>query len=145
MTCKELLKQFTEALERDEVDWGLFRRLVNKCGRSFGAEALKAFAKKTVYMAVARAWALYRGDEFKSGVKVLCWLGWLAMDEGSREVLGTYAKLNLPHMVARTLSNNKRRLPSLNCLRSWAYPSMWSTNPLRGSGARRRGAPTRAS
>jgi hypothetical protein len=29
------------------------------------------------------------------------------MDEGSREVLGTYAKLNLPHMVARTLSNNR--------------------------------------
>jgi hypothetical protein len=29
------------------------------------------------------------------------------MDEGSREVLGAYAKLNLPHMVARTLSNNR--------------------------------------
>jgi len=27
------------------------------------------------------------------------------MDEGSREVLQTYAKLNLPHLVARTLSN----------------------------------------
>jgi hypothetical protein len=29
------------------------------------------------------------------------------MDEGSREVLSTYAKLNLPHLVARTLSNNR--------------------------------------
>jgi hypothetical protein len=29
------------------------------------------------------------------------------MDEGSREVLQTYAKLNLPHLVARTLSNNR--------------------------------------
>jgi hypothetical protein len=27
------------------------------------------------------------------------------MDEGSKEVLQTYAKLNLPHLVARTLSN----------------------------------------
>jgi hypothetical protein len=29
------------------------------------------------------------------------------MDEGSREVLQAYAKLNLPHLVARTLSNNR--------------------------------------
>ncbi len=29
----------------------------------------------------------------------------LAMDERSKEVLQTYAKLNLPHLVARTLSN----------------------------------------
>jgi hypothetical protein len=29
------------------------------------------------------------------------------MDEGSREVLQTYAKLNLPHLVARTLSNSR--------------------------------------
>jgi hypothetical protein len=61
MTCQELLRRFTEALERDEVDWGLLRRLVNKCGLSFALEAGRAFAKKTVYMAVARAWALYRG------------------------------------------------------------------------------------
>jgi hypothetical protein len=29
------------------------------------------------------------------------------MDEGSKEVLSTYAKLNLPHMVARALSNSR--------------------------------------
>jgi len=31
----------------------------------------------------------------------------LSMDEESKKVLQTYAKLNLPHMVARTLSNNR--------------------------------------
>jgi hypothetical protein len=61
MTCQELLRRFKEALERDVLDLEALRKLANKCGRSFGAEALKAFAKKTVYMAVARAWALYRG------------------------------------------------------------------------------------
>jgi hypothetical protein len=29
------------------------------------------------------------------------------MDEGSREVLSTYAKLNLPHLVARTFGNSR--------------------------------------
>jgi len=61
MTCRELLRRFAEALERGETDWGLLRKLVNKCGESFATEALKALAKKTVYVAVAKAWALYRG------------------------------------------------------------------------------------
>jgi len=61
MTCKELLLRFAETLERSEADWGLLRKLVNKCGESFATEALKALAKKTVYVAVAKAWALYRG------------------------------------------------------------------------------------
>jgi hypothetical protein len=61
MTCQELLQRFKEALERDELDWGLFRKLVNKCGRSFGVEALKAFTRKGVQFAAAQAWAYYRG------------------------------------------------------------------------------------
>jgi hypothetical protein len=36
--------------------------LANKCGRSFGVEALKAFARKGVQFAAAQAWAYYRGS-----------------------------------------------------------------------------------
>ena len=62
MTCQELLKRFKETLERDELDWNLLNKLVNKCGRSFGVEALKAFARKGVQFAMSRAWAYYRGS-----------------------------------------------------------------------------------
>jgi len=61
MTCQELLQRFKEALERDEVDLEALRKLTNKCGRSFGAEAFKAFARKGVQFAAAQAWAYYRG------------------------------------------------------------------------------------
>jgi hypothetical protein len=61
MTCRELLGKFTEALERDEVDWVLLNKLVKKCGPSFALEAGRAFAKKVVQAAASRAWALYRG------------------------------------------------------------------------------------
>ncbi len=61
MTCKELLQRFAEALERDEVDWGLFRKLVNKCGLSFALEAGRAFARKTVNYFMSAAWRYYRG------------------------------------------------------------------------------------
>jgi len=62
MTCRELLQRFVEALERDEIDLETLRKLANKCGRSFGVEALKAFARKGVQLAAARAWAYYRGS-----------------------------------------------------------------------------------
>ena len=62
MTCRELLQKFTEALERDEIDVEALRKLANKCGRSFGLEALKAFARKGVQFAAAQAWAYYRGS-----------------------------------------------------------------------------------
>ena len=61
MTCRELLGKFTEALERDEVDWVLLNKLVKKCGLSFALEAGRAFAKKVVQAVASRAWALYRG------------------------------------------------------------------------------------
>jgi hypothetical protein len=62
MTCQELLQRFKEALEKDEVDLETLRKLTNKCGRSFGAEAFKAFARKGVQLAAAQAWAYYRGS-----------------------------------------------------------------------------------
>ena len=62
MTCRELLERFKEALEEDEVDLEALRKLVNKCGRSFGVEALKAFARKGVQFAAAQAWAYFRGS-----------------------------------------------------------------------------------
>jgi hypothetical protein len=62
MTCRELLQRFVEALERDEIDLETLRKLANKCGRSFGVEALKAFAQKGVQIAAAQAWAYYRGS-----------------------------------------------------------------------------------
>jgi len=49
-------------LERDELSLELLRKLVNKCGRSFGVGALKAVAKKVVGFTVAQAWAYYRGS-----------------------------------------------------------------------------------
>jgi hypothetical protein len=57
-----LLQRFREALERDEIDLDALRKLTNKCGRSFGLEALKAFARKGVQIAAAQAWAYYRGS-----------------------------------------------------------------------------------
>jgi hypothetical protein len=62
MTCRELLQRFTEALERDVLDLEALRKLANKCGRSFGVEAFKAFARKGVQYAAAQAWAYYRGS-----------------------------------------------------------------------------------
>jgi len=62
MTCQELLQRFKDALERDEIDLEALRKLTNKCGRSFGAEAFKAFARKGVQFAAAQAWAYYRGS-----------------------------------------------------------------------------------
>jgi hypothetical protein len=62
MTCQELLQRFKEALERDEIDLEALRKLANKCGKSFGVEALKAFARKGVQFAAAQAWAYYRGS-----------------------------------------------------------------------------------
>jgi len=61
MTCRELLRRFTEALDKDEVDWGLFRRLVNKCGLSFALEAGRAYARKIVNYFMSVAWRYYRG------------------------------------------------------------------------------------
>ena len=60
MACKELLQRFVATVEMGEPDWALLRKLMHKCG-AFGVEALKALAKKAVYAAVAKAWALYRG------------------------------------------------------------------------------------
>jgi len=62
MTCRELLQRFKEALERDEIDIEALRKLANKCGRNFGVEALKAFARKGVQIAASQAWAYYRGS-----------------------------------------------------------------------------------
>jgi hypothetical protein len=61
MTCRELLKRFTETLEEDEVDEEVFKKLVNKCGPSFGLEALKALARWAIHFAMSKAWAYYRG------------------------------------------------------------------------------------
>jgi len=61
MTCRELLNGFKEALERDEFDLEALRRLAHKCGYAFALEAMRAFARKVVQVAVSRAWALYRG------------------------------------------------------------------------------------
>ncbi|MFZ8810614.1 MAG: hypothetical protein ACO2PN_21215 [Pyrobaculum sp.] len=60
MTCRELLRRFIEALEKNEVDKETFRKLRNKCG-AFADEALKALAKKVALVAMSRAWAIYRG------------------------------------------------------------------------------------
>jgi len=62
MTCQELLRRFTDALERDEIDLETLRKLANKCGRSFGIEALKAFARKNAQFAAAHAWGYFRGS-----------------------------------------------------------------------------------
>jgi len=62
MTCQELLRRFTEALERDEVDLEALRKLTNKCGKSFGLEALKAVARKNAQFAAAHAWGYFRGS-----------------------------------------------------------------------------------
>ena len=61
MTCRELLQQFVQRLERDEVDEEAFKKLVNKCGESFGLEALKALARRAIHFAMSKAWAYYRG------------------------------------------------------------------------------------
>ncbi len=61
MTCRELLQRFKEGLERDEVDEEAFAKLVNKCGGSFGLEALRAIARRAIHFAMSKAWAYYRG------------------------------------------------------------------------------------
>jgi hypothetical protein len=61
MTCSELLRQFTEMLEKDEVDWNLLRKVVNKCGVFFAREAGRAFAKKVVNYYMSFAWRYYKG------------------------------------------------------------------------------------
>ncbi|MCI4465678.1 MAG: hypothetical protein JHC22_07845, partial [Thermoproteus sp.] len=63
MTCKDLLKQYTDALERDELDWEALRKLAQKCGGYFALEAVKATARKAVQFAVTRGWALFRGSK----------------------------------------------------------------------------------
>ena len=60
MTCRELLRRFVEALERDEVDWEALRALRRKCGPSFALEAWKAFAEKLTRFAMLEAWSHYR-------------------------------------------------------------------------------------
>ncbi|MFZ8839824.1 MAG: hypothetical protein ACO2PM_13130 [Pyrobaculum sp.] len=60
VTCRELLQRLMEALERDEVDWAVLRKLVNKCGSSFVLEAGRAFAKKVAHYAMSAAWRYYR-------------------------------------------------------------------------------------
>jgi hypothetical protein len=62
MTCHELLRRFKDALEKDELDTEALRKLANKCGESFGVEALKAITRKGVQFAVAQAWAYFRGS-----------------------------------------------------------------------------------
>jgi len=62
MTCQELLRRFTEALERDEIDLESLRKLANKCGKSFGLEALKAIARKGVQFAMTHAWGYFKGS-----------------------------------------------------------------------------------
>jgi predicted DCC family thiol-disulfide oxidoreductase YuxK len=61
VTCRELLQQFVQELERDVLDWGLLNKLVSKCGEAFAREAGRALAKRATEVAVSRAWALYRG------------------------------------------------------------------------------------
>jgi hypothetical protein len=61
MTCSELLKQFTEMLEKDEVDWDLLKKLANKCGTFFAREAGRAYAKKVVSYYMSFAWRYYKG------------------------------------------------------------------------------------
>jgi hypothetical protein len=60
VTCRELLQRLTETPERDEVDWAVLRKLVNKCGPSFVLEAGRAFAKKVAQYAMSAAWRYYR-------------------------------------------------------------------------------------
>jgi len=62
MTCQELLRRFKEALERDEVSLELLRKLVNKCGGSFGAEAFKAATHKIAQYSAAHAWGYFKGS-----------------------------------------------------------------------------------
>jgi hypothetical protein len=61
MTCRELLQRFVQRLEKDEVDEEAFRKLVNKCGPSFGLEALRSLARRAVHFVMSKAWAYYRG------------------------------------------------------------------------------------
>jgi hypothetical protein len=66
MTCKELLQRFIKALEKDEVDLETLRKLVNKCGRSFGVEAFKAVTHKIAQYSAAQAWGYFRGSVIAS-------------------------------------------------------------------------------
>jgi len=62
MTCRELLRRFKDALEKDEIDLETLQKLVNKCGENFGLEAMRAVAKKAIHYAVAKAWAYFKGS-----------------------------------------------------------------------------------
>jgi len=61
MTCRELLQQFVDALEKDEVNWELLNKIMNKCGTFFAREAGRAFAKKVVNYYMSFAWRYYKG------------------------------------------------------------------------------------
>jgi hypothetical protein len=61
MSCSELLRRFIEELEKDEVDWDLLRKLMNKCCMFFAREAGRVFAKKVVYYYMSFAWRYYKG------------------------------------------------------------------------------------
>jgi hypothetical protein len=61
MSCSELLKRFTEMLEKDEVNWELLNKIMNKCGVFFVREAGRAFAKKVVNYYMSFAWRYYKG------------------------------------------------------------------------------------
>jgi hypothetical protein len=98
MTCKELLQRFVETLEKDKLDLGAFRKLMHKCGPSFGEEALKAVTRKVLQFAMTQAWAYFRGSiiagrdpaaAYGRAVHFIWWLGdWFEMP---CDVLAEYA------------------------------------------------------
>jgi hypothetical protein len=98
MTCRELLQRFKEALDRDEVDLEALRKLMYKCGESFGIEALKAVTRKVVQFAMTQAWAYYRGSiiakrdpaaAYGRAIHFIWWLGdWCEMPS---DVLAEFA------------------------------------------------------
>ena len=61
MTCRELLRRFKEALEKDKLDLEAFRELIYRCDPASGEEALRAAARKVVQYAVTYAWAYFKG------------------------------------------------------------------------------------
>jgi len=61
MTCRELLQQFLDALEEDEVEWELLNKIMNKCGVFFVREAGRAFAEKVINYYMSFAWWYYKG------------------------------------------------------------------------------------
>jgi hypothetical protein len=61
MTCRELLRRFKEALEKDKLDLEAFQALMYKCDQSFGEEALRIAARKVMHYAMTYAWAYFKG------------------------------------------------------------------------------------